>query len=41
MIIIIHQNVHEDMSNNTFLYKNWFFLNKRLKFEKKTAGIKL
>ena len=25
MIIIIHQNVHEDMSNNTFLCKNWFF----------------
>ena len=25
MIIIIHQNVHEDMSNNTFLGKNWFF----------------
>ena len=25
MIIIIHQNVHEDMSNNTFSCKNWFF----------------
>ena len=36
MITIMHQNVHGDMSNNTFLCKNWFFQKHNTLFQNST-----